>query len=147
MLSLRWTSTRSAAIVALRPCGGHSVPLAPRQARPVGVVTTRYVAVVQALRPHFIGSAATERKAICGESDGRCDGWRRLRYDPAKSRMFETAITTLVSKGHVVILKVLERPASSEFATLMAHARRAAKAAGLTSADVTRATPKARRAR
>ncbi|MFN7531582.1 MAG: AbrB/MazE/SpoVT family DNA-binding domain-containing protein, partial [Gemmatimonas sp.] len=74
--------------------------------------------------------------------------------------MFDTATTTLSSKGQVVIpeairerlglktgaqfvvvadrdvviLKVLEPPALSEFAALTAQARRAAKAAGLKSA-------------
>lgn len=76
--------------------------------------------------------------------------------------MFDAATTTLSSKGQVVIpeairerlglktgaqfvvvadrdvviLKVLEPPALSEFAALTAQARRAAKAAGLKPADV-----------
>ena len=85
--------------------------------------------------------------------------------------MFDAATTTLSSKGQVVIpeairerlglktgvqfvvvadrdvviLKVLEPPALSEFAALTAHARRAAKAAGLKPADVPRAIKKVRR--
>ena len=86
--------------------------------------------------------------------------------------MFDAATTTLSSKGQVVIpeairerlglktgapfvvvadrdvviLKVLEPPALSEFAALTAQARRAAKAAGVKSADVPRAIKKVRRA-
>ncbi|MCE2903318.1 MAG: AbrB/MazE/SpoVT family DNA-binding domain-containing protein [Gemmatimonas sp.] len=87
--------------------------------------------------------------------------------------MFDAATTTLSSKGQVVIpeairdrlglkpgaqfvvvadrdvviLKVLEPPARSEFAALTAQARRAAKAAGLKAADVPRAITKVRRAK
>jgi AbrB family looped-hinge helix DNA binding protein len=87
--------------------------------------------------------------------------------------MFDAATTTLSSKGQVVIpeairerlglktgaqfvvvadrdvviLKVLEPPALSEFAALTAQARRAAKAAGLKSTDVSRAITKVRRAK
>jgi AbrB family looped-hinge helix DNA binding protein len=87
--------------------------------------------------------------------------------------MFDAATTTLSSKGQVVIpeairerlglktgaqfvvvadrdvviLKVLEPPALSEFAALTAQARRAAKAAGLKSVDVPRAIKKVRRAK
>jgi AbrB family looped-hinge helix DNA binding protein len=87
--------------------------------------------------------------------------------------MFDAATTTLSSKGQVVIpeairerlglktgaqfvavadrdvviLKVLEPPALSEFTALTAQARRAAKAAGLKSADVPRAITKVRRAK
>ena len=90
-----------------------------------------------------------------------------------RARMFDAATTTLSSKGQVVIpeairerlglktgaqfvvvadrdvviLKVLEPPALSEFAALTAQARRAAKAAGLKSADVPRAVKKVRRAK
>jgi AbrB family looped-hinge helix DNA binding protein len=85
--------------------------------------------------------------------------------------MFDAATTTLSSKGQVVIpeairerlglktgaqfvvvadrdvviLKVLQPPALSEFAALTAQARRAAKAAGLKPADVPRAIKKVRR--
>jgi AbrB family looped-hinge helix DNA binding protein len=45
----------------------------------------------------------------------------------------------------VVILKVLELPALSEFAALRATARRAAKRAGVTRGDVTKAVAKVRR--
>ena len=88
------------------------------------------------------------------------------------ARMFEAATTTLSSKGQVlipeasrerlglktgaqfvvvadrdvVILKVPEPPALSEFAAVTAHARRAAKTAGLKAADVPRAIKKVRRA-
>jgi AbrB family looped-hinge helix DNA binding protein len=87
--------------------------------------------------------------------------------------MFDAATTTLSSKGQVVIpeairerlglktgvqfvvvadrdvviLKVLEPPALSEFTALTAQARRAAKAAGLKAADVPRAIKKVRRAK
>lgn len=87
--------------------------------------------------------------------------------------MTDTATTTLSSKGQVVIpeairdrlglktgaqfvvvadrdvviLKVLETPALSEFSTLAAKARRAAKAVGLRPADVTKAIAKVRRAK
>ena len=87
--------------------------------------------------------------------------------------MFDAATTTLSSKGQVVIpeairerlglktgaqfvvvadrdfviVKVLEPPTLSEFATLTAEARRAAKAAGLKSADVPREIKKVRRAK
>ena len=53
----------------------------------------------------------------------------------------------VVADRDVVILKVLEPPALSEFAALTAQARRAAKAAGLKSADVPRAIKKVRRAK
>ena len=85
--------------------------------------------------------------------------------------MADTATTTLSSKGQVVIseeirarlglktgaqfvvvgdrdvviLKVLEPPALSEFAGLTATARRAARKAALTRADVTKAVAKVRR--
>lgn len=87
--------------------------------------------------------------------------------------MYDAATTTLSSKGQVVIpeairerlglkagaqfvvvadrdvviLKVLEAPALSEFSALTAQARRAAKAAGLKAADVPRAIKKVRRAK
>ena len=51
----------------------------------------------------------------------------------------------VVGDRDVVILKVLEPPALSEFAALTATARRAAKQAALTRADVTKAVTKARR--
>ncbi len=89
------------------------------------------------------------------------------------SSIFDAATTTSSSKGQVVIpeairerlglktgapfvvaadrdvviLKVLEPPALSEFAALTAQARRAAKAAGIKSADVPRAIKKVRRAK
>lgn len=50
----------------------------------------------------------------------------------------------VVGDRDVVILKVLEPPALSEFAALTATARRAAKKAGLTRADVTKAVTKVR---
>ena len=53
----------------------------------------------------------------------------------------------VVADRDVVILKVLEPPALSEFAALTAQARRAAKSAGLKSADVPRAIKKVRRAK
>jgi len=53
----------------------------------------------------------------------------------------------VVADRDVVILKVLEPPALSEFATLRAQAQRAAKAAGLKPADVPRAIKKMRRAK
>jgi AbrB family looped-hinge helix DNA binding protein len=52
----------------------------------------------------------------------------------------------VVADRDVVILKVLEPPALSEFAALSARARRAAKAAGLKKANVPRALKKMRRA-
>lgn len=87
--------------------------------------------------------------------------------------MFDAATTTLSSKGQVVIpeairerlglkagaqfvvvadrdvviLKVLEAPALSEFAALAAEARKAAKASRLKQADVARAITKVRRPR
>jgi AbrB family looped-hinge helix DNA binding protein len=51
----------------------------------------------------------------------------------------------VVADRDVVILKVLEPPALSEFAALAAQARREAKAAGLKPSDVARATRKVRR--
>lgn len=51
----------------------------------------------------------------------------------------------VVADRDVVILKVLEAPALSEFAALAAKARRAAKASRLTPADVPRAIAKVRR--
>ena len=51
----------------------------------------------------------------------------------------------VVANRDVVILKVLESPALSEFAALTATARRAAKKAGLRRADVTKAVGKVRR--
>jgi AbrB family looped-hinge helix DNA binding protein len=51
----------------------------------------------------------------------------------------------VVADRDVVILKVLEPPALSEFSALRAQARRAAKAAGLKPADVPRAITKVRR--
>lgn len=53
----------------------------------------------------------------------------------------------VVADRDVVILKVMEAPALSEFAALTAHARRAAKTAGLQGADVARAIKKVRRAK
>lgn len=53
----------------------------------------------------------------------------------------------VVADRDVVILKVLEAPALSEFSALTAQARRAAKAAGLKAADVPRAIKKVRRAK
>jgi len=51
----------------------------------------------------------------------------------------------VVADRDVVILKVLESPALSEFSALRAQAWRAAKTAGLKPADVPRAMKKARR--
>jgi AbrB family looped-hinge helix DNA binding protein len=51
----------------------------------------------------------------------------------------------VVGDRDVVILKVLEPPALSEFAALAATARRAAKRAGLTRSDVAKAVSKVRR--
>jgi len=51
----------------------------------------------------------------------------------------------VVGDRDVVILKVLEPPALSEFAALTARARRAAKQAGLTRSDVAKAVTKVRR--
>jgi len=51
----------------------------------------------------------------------------------------------VVGDRDVVILKVLEPPALSEFAALTARARRAAKVAGLTPSDVAKAVTKVRR--
>lgn len=53
----------------------------------------------------------------------------------------------VVADRDVVILKVLEPPALSEFAALSAQARRAAKATGLKAADVSRAIKQVRRAK
>ncbi len=53
----------------------------------------------------------------------------------------------VVADRDVVILKVLEPPALSEFAALSAKARRAAKAAGLLASDIPKAIKKVRRAR
>lgn len=53
----------------------------------------------------------------------------------------------VVADRDVVILKVLEPPALSEFAALSAKARRVAKETGLKPADVLRATKKVRRAK
>jgi len=53
----------------------------------------------------------------------------------------------VVGDRDVVILKVLEPPALSEFAALTARARRAAKVAGLTPSDVAKAVTKVRRSR
>ena len=87
--------------------------------------------------------------------------------------MADTATTTLSSKGQVVIpeeirarlglkagaqfvvvgdrdvviLKVLEPPALSEFAALTMTARRAARKAGLTRPDVAKAVTKVRRSK
>jgi AbrB family looped-hinge helix DNA binding protein len=52
----------------------------------------------------------------------------------------------VVGDRGVVILKVLEPPALSEFEALAAEARRAGKRAGLRSGDVRKAVRKARRA-
>ncbi len=51
----------------------------------------------------------------------------------------------VVADRDVVILRVLQPPALSEFAALSAQARRAAKAAELKQGDVERATKKVRR--
>jgi AbrB family looped-hinge helix DNA binding protein len=51
----------------------------------------------------------------------------------------------VVGDRDVVILKVLEPPALSEFAALTAKARRAARKAGLTRREVTKAVTKVRR--
>jgi len=53
----------------------------------------------------------------------------------------------VVGDRDVVILKVLEPPALSEFAKLTAQARRAAKSAVLKPADVPKAIKKVRRAK
>jgi len=53
----------------------------------------------------------------------------------------------VVGDRDVVILKVLEPPALSEFAALTARARRAAKVAGLIPSDVAKAVTKVRRSR
>jgi len=53
----------------------------------------------------------------------------------------------VVADRDVVILKVLEPPALSDFAELSAQARRAAKAAGVKRGDVAKARAKVRRAR
>lgn len=53
----------------------------------------------------------------------------------------------VVADRDVVILKVLEPPALSEFTALSARARRSAKAAGLKPADVPRAIKKVRRSK
>jgi AbrB family looped-hinge helix DNA binding protein len=53
----------------------------------------------------------------------------------------------VVADRDVVILKVLEPPALSEFSALTAQARRAAKASGLKPADIPRAIKKVRRAK
>ena len=53
----------------------------------------------------------------------------------------------VVGNRDVVILKVLEPPALSEFAVLTATARRAARKAGLTRRDVAKAVTKVRRSK
>jgi len=53
----------------------------------------------------------------------------------------------VVGDRDVVILKVLEPPALSEFAALTARARRAAKQMGLIPSDVAKAVTRVRRSR
>ncbi len=53
----------------------------------------------------------------------------------------------VVADRDVVIFKVLDPPSLSEFAPLVTHARRVAKAAGLRQADVGKALAKVRRSR
>jgi AbrB family looped-hinge helix DNA binding protein len=53
----------------------------------------------------------------------------------------------VVADRDVVIFKVLDPPALSEFASLVARARQVAKRAGLRPADVVKAVSKVRRAR
>ena len=53
----------------------------------------------------------------------------------------------VVADRDVVIFKVLDAPKLAEFASLVDHARRVAKKAGLRPADVPRAVAKVRRAR
>ena len=131
--------------------------------------------VFAALTGHFLlKSPATERER-CGcngvDLTAGSAGVILTGKISQEASMFDAATTTLSSKGQVVnleairerlglktgaqfvvvadrdvvILKVLELPALSEFAALTAQARRAAKAAGLKSADVPRAIKKVRR--
>jgi AbrB family looped-hinge helix DNA binding protein len=53
----------------------------------------------------------------------------------------------VVGDRDVVILKVLEPPAMSEFAALVSRARKSAKQGGLKPADVSKAVAKVRRAK
>ena len=53
----------------------------------------------------------------------------------------------VVADRDVVIFKVLDPPALSEFASLVARARQAAKRSGLRQADIANAVSKVRRAR
>ena len=57
------------------------------------------------------------------------------------------AQSVVVADRDVVIFKVLDPPALSEFTSLVARARQVAKRAGLRPADVVKAVSKVRRAR